>query len=96
MTANVEGLTAYVRGRQGRSHHALVARARVAGVERRGTLEIDRNIRAGRAQTRVVLRSGIDSDVVLYDRLIAAGHLEIKVGRRYVDARDVLAGAGSA
>jgi hypothetical protein len=92
VTANVEGLTAYVRARQGRSHHALIARARVSGVERRGTLEIDRNIRAGRPQTRVVLRPAVSPDVVLSDRLIAGGAVEIKVGRRYLNARDVLAG----
>lgn len=91
MTANVEGLTAYVLSGQ----TALASRVTISGRVCRGTLGINRVRRAGHTQTRVVLRQDGGQTVVLYDRLIAAGQLEIRVGRRYVDARKVLAGWSS-
>lgn len=90
MTADIAGLTEYVR-----AHPSPLARAWVGRSPRRGVLAIDANIRAGQRQTRVVLRAGGQPDVVLYDRLIAAGDVEIKVGRRFVDVRDLLPGAAT-
>jgi hypothetical protein len=85
MTPNVESLTAWVR-----RHPAQVGRAWISSRPRRGVLELDRNVRAGQPQTRVVIRTTGFPDVVVYDRLIAAGGVEIKVGNKYVDARDIL------
>lgn len=85
MTPNVENLTAWVR-----AHPAQIGRAWISSRPRRGTLELDRNVRAGQAQTRVVVRTPRKPDVVISDRLIAAGGVEIKVANRYVDARDIL------
>ena len=90
MSADVVGLTKLVRARG-----VLVARAWIGGKARRGTLAIDANIRAGKTQTRVVIRASGQPDVVLYDRLIAAGGVEIKVGHRYVEASELLASAGA-
>lgn len=88
MTANVEGLLVWVR-----AHPGATARATLSGgPPRRGVLELDRNMRAGQVQTRVVVRTDGKPDVVLSDGLIGKGAVEIRVGRRYVDARDVLAG----
>jgi hypothetical protein len=87
LSIDVAGLTVWVR-----DHPARVARAWVGGRARRGVLRLDRNIRAGKPQTRVVVREPGQPDVVLYNRLIEQGGVEIKVGRRYVDVRDVLRG----
>lgn len=85
MTPNVESLTGWVR-----AHPGEAARAWISTVPRRGVLELDRNVRAGQAQTRVVVRTAGGPDVILSDRLIAAGGVEIKVRGRYVDAREIL------